>query len=67
MSVSADICSLSPKGRTEAMNDDNRTLFDRVAAKMGWKDHGGLDRAENKVSFILCPSMNKYFLQIYIL
>ncbi|XP_035505274.2 germ cell nuclear acidic protein [Scophthalmus maximus] len=31
------------------MNDDNCKLFERVAAKMGWSDKGGLDTVEKKL------------------
>ncbi|XP_042349333.1 acidic repeat-containing protein [Plectropomus leopardus] len=31
------------------MNDETRKLFERVAAKMGWDDEGGLDAAEKKL------------------
>ncbi|XP_054453839.1 germ cell nuclear acidic protein [Anoplopoma fimbria] len=31
------------------MNDDTRKLFERVAAKMGWAEEGGLDTAERKL------------------
>ncbi|KAJ4945493.1 hypothetical protein JOQ06_023177 [Pogonophryne albipinna] len=31
------------------MNNETRTLFERVAKKMGWDDEGGLDTAEKKL------------------
>ncbi|KAF3838163.1 hypothetical protein F7725_009931 [Dissostichus mawsoni] len=36
------------------MNNETRTLFERVAKKMGWDDEGGLDTAEKKLA--LCDS-----------